>query len=149
MKRITALLIPLGTIVLFALAFRDFFTSSMLAYGDLAPFPESASQALQAYFSAWQPISRGSSLPYSLVLLEEGLLVGLTGENSLLAQKLYYLIPIPLSFLSMHYFLNRMTTTLLQTCPLSRRENRGSGILPNLVLSSHPPDSFVSVSDLL
>jgi hypothetical protein len=111
MKRIIALLIPLGTIALFALAFRDFFTSSMLAYGDLAPFPQSSGQALQAYFSAWQPISRGSSLPYSLVLLEEGLLVGLTGGNSLLAQKIYYLIPIPLSFLSMHYFLNRMTTS--------------------------------------
>jgi hypothetical protein len=111
MKRITALLIPLGTIVLFVLAFRDFFTSSMLAYGDLAPFPETAGQALSAYFSAWQPIGRGSSLPYSLVLLEEGLLVGFTGGDPSLAQKLYYLIPIPLSFISMYYFLGRMTTS--------------------------------------
>lgn len=50
-------------ITLFAFAYRKIWDLGMLAYGDAMPFPDSASQAVKTFFSAWQSRSPGIVIP--------------------------------------------------------------------------------------
>lgn len=93
---------------LFAYAYRGFLGARMLSYGDSSPFPETANQAFSAFTSAWQPLSGGIVYPWTLITFIEGLTLVFCGGNSVLAQKIFYLAPLPLAFLAMYFFLGKL-----------------------------------------
>jgi len=101
--------LALLTFALFLFAFRQFFGTGMLAYGDEPPFPQTAQQAFDVFFSSWHPMSLGITAQYPLNSFLVGLTILVTGGNAVLAQKVWFFFPMPLSFLSMYFFSRRFT----------------------------------------
>lgn len=79
----------------------------MEARGDTPAFPETAKQALDSYYYAWQPMSRGI-YPLGLNFGIIGIFITLCGGNAVVAQKIYLLIWLPIAFFAMHFFLKRI-----------------------------------------
>ncbi len=93
------------TLIVIASGYKLLFLDGQLAYGDLAPFPETYSQAFNDYFYLWHEVSLGISRHpgYILPLIQGSLLYLL--KNPILAQRLFiFSIPI-LSFVSMYLLL--------------------------------------------
>lgn len=105
--RIQNLLGVLVTISLFAFAYRHYWNYEMFAYGDLPVFPGSFKDAFNAFVSSWQPDSRGNILVQLPSLLFQAVFLFILKGNALLAQKIYVLVPLPLAFIAMYFFLGR------------------------------------------
>jgi hypothetical protein len=101
----------LSTVLLFGYAYRGFFDSGMFSYGDNPPFPVSAPQAFSAFFSSWHPLDLGVVLPYSLTTFLQGLSIIFAGGDSALAQRVFSLLPLPLAFGTMYWFLGRLVNS--------------------------------------
>jgi hypothetical protein len=99
------------TFLMFVWAFRDFFGTGMLAYGDQSPFPQSTQQAFDVFFSSWHPISLGSTAQYPLNYFLVGVTIFLTGGNAILVQKIWLFVPMALSFASMYIFSRRFSSS--------------------------------------
>lgn len=94
-------------LILFALAFRNMLGWGMQARGDSPAFPETAMQAFDSYYYAWQPMNRGM-FPLNANFVIIGALIALCGGNAVLAQKIYLLIWMPTAFVAMYFFLERI-----------------------------------------
>lgn len=87
---------------------KIFFTSYQLSYGDMTPFPETASQALSRFFYAWQEFGYGLYRhPGSLKDIVLGVLVWIFRYGHI-AQKAYIFIILILGFYSMNYLLKNI-----------------------------------------
>ncbi len=112
-KRILHILfISIFVSILFIYAYRDFLSVGMLSYGDCAPFPVTANQAIEAYASAWQPLSRGVTLPSGILTTAlESFTILFCGGNSVVAQKIFYFASLPLAFIAMYFFLRKLNVS--------------------------------------
>lgn len=108
-----------GFLLLLWLSQRAFWSySGMLAFGDAYPFPSSFQQAFRFFFSSFDPRTPGGFNPQDGALVSSliplvSFLALLFGGNFILAQRLFYAVPIPLSFLTMYFFLSRVTKSRL------------------------------------
>lgn len=93
--------------ILFLFAFRKLWLAGMFAYGDSPPLPENAGQAFSAFFSAWQPVSRGITNPQTMTTFLQGLLLLIVPKANF-AQHIFYFSPYLLSFIFSYLFLNRL-----------------------------------------
>ena len=92
-----------------------------LAYGDCLPWPKTAQQAFDQFFSAWSPASPGVIMPQQPVLSSltffEGILITLCFGNSILAQWIFHFAPLPLAFLTCYWALKYLFSQLSSQAP--------------------------------
>lgn len=97
----------------FVRAYWRIWKGPMMGYGDCWPFPETARQAFQAFFSAWHQQNPGLDMPVvtviSFLTFFEGVLITLLGGNAVLAQRLFHWLPLPLAFVMMYWALGILT----------------------------------------
>lgn len=102
----------LFVVLMFLLHFRLGQFWGSLAYGDCLPWPRSAGEAFNKFFSGWDPISPGAMMPQQPVLSSltffEGVLISLCGGNSVLAQWVFHFAPLPLAFVLCYFSLLAM-----------------------------------------
>ena len=98
-------------VAVYAVAYRGFLGNYMLAYGDFSPFPFQATDAFNAFLSAWQPLSRGIVLPQSPILFLEGILILVSCGNPVIAQKVFLFSAMPIALVAMYLFLSRIITS--------------------------------------
>ncbi len=86
-----------------------FLLPTQLAYGDLAPFPETWQQGFTDFFYAWRDISFGLYRhPGNITNLIQSLLILLSFGSSLIAQKIYIIFLLPfLAFISARLLLKK------------------------------------------
>jgi len=82
---------------------------TQLAYGDLSPFPESASQAWQHFIYVWKEISLGRYAQSGNMFGFIQFLFISIFRSALIAQKVYIFILPLISFISFRYFLKKHT----------------------------------------
>lgn len=112
-ERMYTFLCTILIVFLFVYAYRHFWGWGMLAYGDLPVFPTSAREAFDAFVSSWQPESRGNILIQTPRLLYQAALLFVLGGNSVVAQKVNILWPMPVAFITMFIFLRRYVKSRL------------------------------------
>ena len=105
--------VSLAFLALFVYVYKDLWHYGMLAYGDAVPFPKDLGQAWSYLSSAWDIRSPGARLVpqihvlYSLLPVE-AVLMAVSGRNSIMAQRIFHYLPLPLSFLTMYFLLSRL-----------------------------------------
>jgi|GEM_PF-2983220 GT2 family glycosyltransferase len=90
----------------------------MLAYGDATPFPNNFKEAFQFFFQSYDPRSPGINMPQASVILStlipiEALVAWIFGGSFVWAQRIYHLLPIPLSFVTIYFFISKFTKSRL------------------------------------
>lgn len=100
-------------IALFAFAYRNLFGTGMLAYHDLAPFPEHATDAFKLAFSAWNPRTMGVPQPEPPLTFVTGILLWFSGDNGPLVQKIFWFSLMPIASITMYIFLGRFVKSQL------------------------------------
>lgn len=106
----------LSFVALFAYVFKGLWNYGMLAYGDATPFPNDFRQAFQFFASSFDPRSPGITMPQASVILStlvplEAAVAFLFGGNFIWAQRLFHFLPIPLSFITIYFFVSKFTTS--------------------------------------
>lgn len=112
------LLVVLGFLWLVYFIHRKVGNWGMLAYGDATPFPENYQQAFQFFFSSFDPRSPGINMPQASVILStlvplEAALAAIFGGGFIWAQRIYHFLPIPLSFVTIYFFVSKFTKSKL------------------------------------
>lgn len=102
--------------LIFAIALRKLFAYGMLAYGDATPFPNNFGQAFQFFWSSFDPRTPGIFMPQASVILStlvpiESFLAIIFGGSFLWAQKVFYFLPIPLSFVTIYFLVSKFTSS--------------------------------------
>lgn len=115
---ISKLAVALGFLVLVYLIHRRVGNWGMLAYGDATPFPQNYSQAFQFFFSSFDPRSPGINMPQASVILStliplEAATAWVFGGSFIWAQRIYHFLPIPLSFVTIYFFVSKFTKSRL------------------------------------
>lgn len=114
MKTIKNLWPVLAFILIFAISLRNLWSYGMLAYGDATPFPNNFKEAFQFFWNAFDPRMPGVMMPQASVILStlvplEAALALFLGGSFLWAQKIFYFLPIPLSFVTIYFLVSKIT----------------------------------------
>ncbi|MDI6892100.1 MAG: hypothetical protein QMD08_03780 [Actinomycetota bacterium] len=93
---------------LFIFAYRNLLSVGMMAFGDLASFPNQMSKIyFESFFSSWQPRGLGNNDQQLPGLFFLALLASILRDNALLVQKIFYFSLLPLAGIAMYIFLRR------------------------------------------
>ncbi len=90
----------------FLFAYRNYFSLGALSQGDLAPLYPGARYYFDAFFSTWNSNNLGFSGSATEGGFFNGLLLLILGDNSIVAQKIVFLLTMPLASISMFVFLS-------------------------------------------
>jgi len=94
------------TIFIGILAFvsRNLFTGDMIAVPDISPFPNDIWPLVDRLSLDWTRIEYGISQPIEISYITRILFILVSGGDPVLAQRLYMITPLFLSFSAMYYF---------------------------------------------
>jgi len=90
--------------VIFSIAYRHIFSSGMLAFGDLPPFPQKPFTFIDYFVSAWHPHDLGNANPAYMGYPFLAVFVYIF-RDPVLAQKVLFLGLLPFSSASMYYLM--------------------------------------------
>lgn len=115
---ISKLAVVLGFLFLIYFIHRRVGNWGMLAYGDATPFPNNFKQASQFFFQVFDPRSPGINMPQASVILStliplEAAVAWIFGGSFIWAQRIYHFLPIPLSFVTIYFFVSKFTKSRL------------------------------------
>jgi len=105
MKKRPNLLLNLIFLVIWIFAFRKLWLAGMLAYGDTMPGPENIRQAFEAFFSSWQPLSRGIFFTQSMITSWQAVILVPFFKWPNIAQHIFNFLPFLLSFIFLNLLL--------------------------------------------
>lgn len=93
--------------ILFLFAYRKLLGCGMIAYADASPFPLDFATAFQSFLSSWHPLAHGTTAPSTMIGLYQAVVLFLSGNNAVLAAKIFHFSALPLGCITMYLFLSR------------------------------------------
>jgi hypothetical protein len=103
--RITAVFLALLA-AYFLFVYRNYFGLGAISQGDLSPLYPRAGYYFDAFFSSWNSNNLGFSGSATEAGFFNALLLLITGDNSILAQKIVFLSDMPVACIAMFVFLS-------------------------------------------